>query len=132
MHVIITNVTPKSVELYGQVLTRAFAESIMLPLLVSQASKDRVKVTKIAEAFDDAGLSLSAVPEASRFLFEQRQEQSRIEQERQVMAQDSAARTYIPTAREMAEKRLERERKFAQARAHGEAIRANSGNGVDW
>lgn len=46
MHIIITNVTPKSVELFGQVITRSFAESIMLPLLVSQASKDRVKVTK--------------------------------------------------------------------------------------
>ena len=132
MHIIITNVTPKSVELFGQVITRAFAESIMLPLLVSQASKDRVKVTKVAEAFDDAGLSLSAVPEASRFLFEQRQEQSRIEQERQVLAQSAADRIHMPTQREQAEKRLERERKFAQARAHGEAIRANSGNGVDW
>ena len=132
MNVVITNVTPKSVELYGQTLARSFAESIMLPLLVAQAGKDRVKITKVAEEFDVAGLSLSAVPEASRFLFEQRQEQSLIEQERQVMAQDSAARTYMPTAREIAEKRLERERKANEVKAHGAAIRATSGNGVGW
>lgn len=132
MNIIITNVTPKSVEVYGQTLTRAFAESIMLPLLVSQAGKDRVKVTKVAEAFDKAGLSLSAVPEASRFLSEHYQEQERYAQEQQVLLQAAASRMHMPTQREIAEKRLERERKFAQVRAHGDAMRAKSGNGVDW
>jgi len=132
MTISITNVTPESVELYGQTLTRQYAELILLPLLVSQAGKDRVKVTKVAEAFDTAGLSLSAVPDASRFLFEQRQEQAEAERQRQVLAQDAANRTRIPTQREMAEKRQERERKAAQIRAQGAAFRAGTGNGVDW
>jgi hypothetical protein len=132
MTISITNVTPKSVELYGQTLTRQYAELIMLPLLVSQAGKDRVKVTKVAKAFEDAGLSLSAVPDASRFLFEQRQEQAEAERQRQVLAQDAVNRVQPLTQREIAEKRQERERKAAQIRAHGEAVRSGTSNGVGW
>ncbi len=132
MNLNITNVTPKSVELFGQTLTRSFAEAVMLPLLVFQAGKDRVRVTKVAEAFDNAGLSLSAVPEASRFLFEQRQEVERWERAGQVLAQEAVDRVHMSTPKEQAEKRLERERKFAKVRSHGEAIRSRSGNSVDW
>lgn len=132
MKIHISNVTSDSVLMFGQTLSRGFVECIMLPLLVSHAGKDRSRIIQTVDSFESAGLSLREVPEALRFLTEHRQEQARLEQERQEFAQAAISRVHEMTPKEQAERRAKRIDQYAKLRAQGDLVRASSANGVDW
>jgi hypothetical protein len=124
MNIIITAVTPQTVDIQGQTLTREYAEQILLPLLVASKAQNHAGIIKVVQAFATAGLSLQSVPEAARIyqghLIEQQKEKDRLKAE----AAAHAERCREPSAKEIAEYHAEKRRREAEIRAHFEALRA--------
>jgi len=125
----ITRVTKTEATVCGQVVTRVYAEAILLPMLVSQCGTLYGRQIEIIKAFTEAGLSTSACPEATKRF---RQDQYEKDQERarmQAEANKHAERCYEPTQREIAQAKQDRENREAAIRAHGQAILAARRNG---
>ena len=72
MKITITNVLKNEVTVSGQTLSREYVENIMLPLLMAQCGRNNSAKFSVIAAFDEAGLSLSAIPDVTR---EYRQDQ---------------------------------------------------------
>ena len=124
MNITITAVTPETANVNGQELARSYVESILLPLLVASKGQNHAGIIKVAQAFDTAGLSLEATPEASRLykghLLEQQREKERLEAE----ARANAERCREPSHQELADYHAEKERKAREVREHFARIRA--------
>lgn len=121
MNINVSNVTDTQATVCGQEVTREYAENILLPMLVSTAKS---KQGAIVKAFDEAGLSITAVPDAAReYALEKRKEA----EERARMLAEAAAhaeRCRVPTEREIAQAKADREARAAAIREHGQRIRA--------
>ncbi|MBF8730482.1 hypothetical protein IRZ59_08480 [Pseudomonas guariconensis] len=128
----IQNVTPETVEVQGQTVTRAFAEGVMLSGLIAGAGKNNAAQEAIVEQYLDAGLSATAFP-AVVHAVHVRQARASAERERQLAESRAHAERFasystndaLTVARRRA-KREERERKY---REMGQAIRAATGSG---
>ena len=128
MKITITNVLKDEVTVSGQTMSREYVENIMLPMLVAQCGTVRGRQFEIVKAFDEAGLSLSAIPDVAR---EYRQDQYAKAQERarqQAEANANAERCREWSPRELAQVKADREARAAAIREQGERIRAASRN----
>ncbi|MNI84287.1 hypothetical protein D3C73_1411770 [compost metagenome] len=98
----------------------------MLPVLVAQCGTVRGRQFEIVKAFDEAGLSLQAIPDVAR---EYRHDQYQKAQERerqQAEARWHQERCREHTPREIAQAKAERAERAAAIRAHGDRVRAAS------
>lgn len=124
MNITITAVTPETANVNGQELARSYVESILLPLLVASKGQNHAGIIKVAQAFDTAGLSLEATPEANRIyrghMLEQQREKDRLMAE----AKANAERCREPSRQEIAEYHAEKERKAREIRENFARIRA--------
>lgn len=126
MKIIITKVLKNEVTVSGQTLSREYVESVMLPMLVAQCGTVKGRQFEIVKAFEEADLSLAAIPEVAR---EYRQDQAFKTAERarlQAEAKAHAERCRVHTPRELAQAKAEREAKAAAIREQGARIRAAS------
>ncbi|NQD53863.1 hypothetical protein HP546_00595 [Pseudomonas sp. CM25] len=126
MKITITKVLKNEVTVSGQSLNREYVENIMLPMLVAQCGTVRGRQFEIVQAFDEAGLSLKAIPDVAR---EYRQDQYQKAQETahlQAEADAHAERCREWSPRELAQAKREREDRAAAIREHGALIRAAS------
>lgn len=130
---IIQNVTADSVEVSGQPLTRSYAETIMLPMLITGCAKDFTKAAVILKQFHAAGLSLKACPSTQlNYFFQSLETERQAQAQRQRDAEAHAARCAPVTMKDIAQRKAEREAKAAAIRAHGQAIRSQQGGGTGW
>lgn len=123
MNINVSNVTDTKATVCGQEVTREYAENILLPMLVSTAKSNQSAIVK---AFDEAGLSIKAAPDAAReYALEKRRE---AEERARMLAEANAhaERLRVPTAREIAQAKADREARAAAIREHGERIRATN------
>lgn len=126
MKVTITNVLKDEVTVSGQPLKREYVENVMLPLLMAQCGRNNGAKFSVIKAFDEAGLSLKAIPEdAQTYFLTKREEQAKRERE-QREANERAERLREWTPREIAQAKAEREARAAAIREHGARIRAAS------
>ncbi|VVO67125.1 hypothetical protein PS850_01124 [Pseudomonas fluorescens] len=128
MKITITKVLKDEVTVSGQTLGREYVENIMLPMLVAQCATVRARQFEIVKAFDEAGLSLAAIPEVAREYAVDKSEKARERHRLQAEVDAHAERCRVPTPRELAQLKAEREARAAQAREHGERVRAASRN----
>jgi hypothetical protein len=128
MKINITNVLKDEVTVSGQTMSREYVETIMLPLLMAQCGRNNSTKFEVVKAFDEAGLSLSAIPEVAR---EYRQDQHAKASERarqQHEANAHAERCRVATPRELAQAKADREARAAAIREQGARVRAASRN----
>lgn len=128
MKITITNVLKDEVTVSGQSMNREYVENIMLPVLIGQCGTVRGCQFEIVKAFDEAGLSLAAIPEVAR---EYRQDQhakaaERARQQAEANAHAERLREWSP--RELAKAKAEREVRAAAIREQGDRVRAASRN----
>lgn len=129
----IQNVTADSVEVSGQPLTRSYAETIMLPMLITGCAKDFTKAAVILKQFHEAGLSLKSVPVTQvNYYFQTLEEQRQVQAHRQRDAEAHAARCRVQTPQDIAERKAERLAKEATIRAHFASLRSQQGGGTGW
>lgn len=124
MKITITKVLKNEVTVSGQTLSREYVENIMLPMLVAQCGTVKGRQFEIVKVFDEAGLSLQAIPDVAR---EYRQDQYEKAQEKarlQAEANAHAERCREHTPREIAQAKADREARAAAIREHGARIRA--------
>ena len=124
MQITITNVLKNEVTVSGQTLSREYVENIMLPMLVAQCATVISHKFEIVKAFDEAGLSLLAIPDVAR---EYRQDQHAKATERarqQAEANAHAERCREATPRELAQKKADREARAAAIREQGAKVLA--------
>lgn len=128
MKITINNVLKNEVTVCGQTMSREYVENIMLPMLVAQCATAISRKFEIVKTFDEAGLSLAAIPEVAR---EYRQDQhakaaERARQQREANAH--AERLREATPRELAQAKADRQARAAAIREQGERVRAASRN----
>lgn len=128
MNITIAAVTSSQATINGQPLAREYVEGVLLPLLVAAQGKDHSGVLKAAQAFADVGLSLQASPVAVRVYANHVTEQAQVKARLLAEAQAHAHRCQVPTAKEIAERKAERERRAQAIRDHGARIRSQLGN----
>ncbi len=66
MQLNIQKVTPETVEVQGQVVSRAYAEGVMLATLIATAGTNKPAQEAIVSQYLDAGLSAGAFPAIAR------------------------------------------------------------------
>lgn len=124
MNISITKVLKNEVTVSGQTLGREYVENIMLPMLVAQCGTVKGRQFEIVKAFDEAGLSLQAIPDVAREYrqdkYEKAQERARLQAE----ADAHAERCREATPREIAQAKADREARAAAIREHGATIMA--------
>lgn len=126
MKITITKVLKNEVTICGQTQTREYVENIMLPMLVAQCGTVKGQQFEIVKAFDEAGLSLQAIPDVAR---EYRQDQYQKAQERarlQAEANAHAERCREHSPREIAQAKADREARAAAIREQSARVRAAS------
>ncbi|EKT4455630.1 hypothetical protein H8F21_20905 [Pseudomonas sp. P66] len=126
MQITITKVLKNEVTICGQTQTREYVENIMLPMLVAQCGTVKGRQFEIVKTFDEAGLSLQAIPDVAR---EYRQDQYQKAQEKarkQAEADAHAERCREHTPREIAQAKHDREARAAAIREHSARVRAAS------
>ncbi|MNJ21071.1 hypothetical protein D3C77_154160 [compost metagenome] len=128
MKITITKVLKNEVTVSGQTLSREYVEAIMLPVLVAQCGTVRGRQFEIVKAFDEAGLSLAAIPDVAREYAIEKAEKARERLRQQAEASAHAERLREATPRELAQAKAEREARAAAIREHGERVRAASRN----
>lgn len=126
MQINITNVLKDEVTISGQIMKREYVETIMLPLLMAQFGSNNSTKFEVVKAFDEAGLSLTAIPDVAR---EYRQDQhakatERARQQRESVAHAERCREWTP--RELAQAKADREARAAAIREQGARVRAAS------
>jgi len=132
MQINITKILQNEVTISGQTLSREYVEYIMLPMLVAQCGSVRGRQFEIVKAFDEAGLSLSAIPDVAR---EFRQDQAAKTSERarqQAEANAHAERCRVHTPRELAQAKADREARAAAIREQGAKILAARSRNAGW
>ena len=128
MQITITNVLKNEVTVSGQTLSREYVENIMLPMLVAQCATVKSHKFEIVKAFDEAGLSLSAVPEVAREYAIDKSEKTRERLRQQAEANAHAERLREATPRELSQAKRDREARAAAIREQGDRVRAASRN----
>lgn len=128
MKINITKVLKNEVTVSGQTLSREYVENIMLPMLVAQCATVQSHKFQIIKAFDEAGLSLSAIPEVAREYAIDKAEKTRARLRQQAEANAHADRCRVATPRELAQAKAEKEARATAIREQGERIRAASRN----
>lgn len=128
MKITINKVLKNEVTVSGQTLSREYVENIMLPMLVAQCATVQSRKFEIVKAFDEAGLSLSAIPEVAREYAIDKAEKARARLRQQAEANAHAERCSVSTPRELAQAKAKREAQAAAIREQGERIRAASRN----
>ena len=128
MKITITNVLKDDVTVSGQTMSREYVENIMLPMLVAQCATVISRKFEIVKAFEEAGLSLSAIPEVAREYAIDKSEKARERLRQQAEANAHAERCRVATPREIAEAKAKREAYAASVRAHFASVRAAKGN----
>lgn len=126
MKITITKVLKNEVTVSGQTLNREYVENIMLPMLVAQCGTLKGRQFEIVKTFDEAGLSLQAIPDIAR---DYRQDQYQKAQQRarlQAEANAHAERCREWSPREIAQAKADREARAAAIREQSERIRAAS------
>lgn len=131
MKITITKVLKDEVTVSGQPLKREYVENVMLPLLMAQCGRDNGAKFHVIKTFDEAGLSLKAVPDDARtYVLTKRANQEQREKDLQA-AREHAERCREHTPREIAQAKADREARNAAIREHGQKIlaarRNNSG-----
>ncbi|MBF6039511.1 hypothetical protein H8F22_11580 [Pseudomonas sp. P154a] len=125
--------TPDRLEVQGQVVSREYAEGVMLAGLFAMAGKNDIKVTEIVRQYRDAGLSTTAFPvETRRALMvlakEDQQEATRVAEA--TWFAERAKEQVPPTPLEAARKRAERDAQSERIRRMGQETRAARGGGA--
>lgn len=128
MNITITKVLKNEVTISGQTLSREYVENIMLPMLVAQCATVKGRKFEIVKVFEEAGLSLSAIPEVAREYAINKAEKARERLRQQAEANAHAERFYEPTPRELAQLKADRAAQAAAIREQGASIRAASRN----
>ncbi|MBD9599718.1 hypothetical protein IB252_07805 [Pseudomonas sp. PDM10] len=128
MKITITNVLKNEVTVSGQALSREYVENIMLPMLVAQCATVISRKFEIVKAFDEAGLSLAAIPEVAREYAIDKSEKARLRLRQQAEADAHAERLREATPRELAQAKADREARAAAIREQGYRVRAASRN----
>lgn len=128
----ITNVLKDEVTVSGQAMSREYVENIMLPMLVAQCATVISRKFEVVKAFDEAGLSLSAIPDVAR---EYRQDQhakatERARQQREANAHAERCREWSP--RELAQAKADRAARAAALKEHGIRMRAANPRNSGW
>lgn len=124
MKITITKVLKNEVTVSGQTLSREYVENIMLPMLVAQCGTVKGQQFEIVKAFDEAGLSLQAIPVVAReyrqHLYQEAQEKA--QREAEARWHQERCREYTP--REIAQAKADREARAAAIREHSAKIMA--------
>lgn len=132
MNLNIQNVTPETVEVQGQTVTRAFAEGVMLSGLIAGAGRNGAAREAIIEQYLDAGLSANAFPEVVRDV-KARKARAAAEHERQLAEARAHAERFksyeTPSALEVARKRAKREERERKYQEMSRAVRSATGSG---
>jgi len=128
MQINITNVLKNEVTVSGQIMSREYVESIMLPMLVAQCATVKGRKFEIVKAFEEAGLSLSAIPEVAREYAIYKAEKARERLRQQAEANAHAERCRVSTPRELAQAKAAREARAAAIKEQGMRVRAASRN----
>ncbi|MBB3240594.1 hypothetical protein FHW68_002101 [Pseudomonas sp. Tn43] len=128
MKITITNVLKNEVTVSGQTLSREYVENIMLPMLVAQCATVQSRKFEIVKVFDEAGLSLAAIPEVAREYAIDKSEKARLRLRQQAEANAHAERLREATPRELAQAKADREARAAAIREQGDRVRAASRN----
>lgn len=130
MQLNIQNVTPETVEVQGQTVTRAFAEGVMLSGLIAGAGKNDAAKQAIVTQYLDAGLSATAFPDVVRMVNVTKARAQRERDERIAEARAHAERfkSYeTGSALDIARRRAAREERERKYREMGAAVRAANG-----
>jgi hypothetical protein len=128
MKITITNVLKNEVTVSGQTLSREYVENIMLPMLVAQCATVQSRKFEIVKVFDEAGLSLAAIPEVAREYAIEKSEKARLRLRQQAEADAHAERLREATPRELAQAKADKEARAAAIREQGDRVRAASRN----
>lgn len=126
MKITITKVLKNEVTVSGQTLNREYVENIMLPMLIAQCGTVKGQQFEIVKAFDEAGLSLQAIPVVAREYRQHLYQEAQEKAQREAEARWHQERCRVPTDREMAQAKADRDARNAAIREHGERIRAAS------
>lgn len=132
MKITITNVLKNEVTVSGQTLSREYVENIMLPMLVAQCATVQSRKFEILKVFDDAGLSLSAIPEVAREYAIDKSEKARERLRQQAEANAHAERLREWSPRELAQAKADREARAAAIREQGAKILAARSRNAGW
>lgn len=132
MKITITNVLKDEVTVSGQPMNREYVENIMLPVLIGQCGTVRGRQFEIVKAFDEAGLSLSAIPEAARDYRQDQYEKAAERARQQREANAHAERLREATPRELAQVKAERKARAEAICEHGRQILAARSRNSGW
>ncbi|MDM8191103.1 hypothetical protein EVS84_15055 [Pseudomonas koreensis] len=124
MQINITNVLKDEVTISGQIMKREYVENIMLPVLIGQCGTVRGRQFDIVKIFDEAGLSLAAIPEVAREYAIDKSEKARLRLRQQAEADAHAERCRIATPRELAQAKADRVARAAAIREQGAKVLA--------
>ena len=132
MNLNIQNVTPETVEVQGQTVTRAFAEGVMLSGLIAGAGNNAAAREGIVKQYLDAGLSASAFPEVVRAVQARkaREDAERARLQAEADAHAERFKSYHnPSPLEVARKRAARTEREDRYRKMSQAVRSANGSG---
>ena len=132
MKITITNVLKNEVTVSGQTLSREYVENILLPVLITQCGTVRGRQFEIVKVFDEAGLSLAAIPDVAREYAIDKSEKARLRLRQQAEANAHAERLREWSPRELAQAKAEREARAAAIREHGRQILAARSRNSGW
>lgn len=130
MNLNIQKVAPETVEVQGQVVTRAFAEGVMLSGLIAGAGTNKAAQEAIVVQYLDAGLSAAAFPAIVRSIASRKARETREQAERIAEANAHAERckSYQGISDlEVARRSAAREAREKKIRDMGAAVRAANG-----
>ena len=128
MKITITNVLKDEVTVSGQTLSREYVENIMLPMLVAQCATVQNRKFEIVKTFDEAGLSLAAIPDVAREYAIDKSEKARLRLRQQAEADAHAERLREWSPREIAQAKADRRARADAIREQGVRVRAASRN----
>lgn len=132
MKITITNVLKNEVTVSGQTMSREYVENIMLPMLVAQCATVISRKFEIVKVFDEAGLSLDAIPEVAREYRQDKAEKARERLRQQAEANAHAERLREATPREIAQAKAERKARADAICEHGRQILAARSRNSGW
>lgn len=132
MKITITQVLKNEVTVSGQTLNREYVENIMLPMLVAQCATLQSRKFKIVKVFDEAGLSLAAIPDVAREYAIDKSEKARLHLRQQAEADAHAERLREWSPRELAQAKADRQARAAAIREQGARVRAASSRNSGW
>jgi hypothetical protein len=132
MNITITKVLKDDVTVSGQPLKREYVENVMLPLLMAQCGTVKGHQFEIVKAFDEAGLSLQAIPDVARDYREYKRAKATERARLQAEADAHAERCRVHTPREIAQAKADKEERAAAHRAHAQKILAARSRNNGW